>query len=98
MSFLTFSVPSGGLPSIDKASDHKPQVKEQEKGSTLRPGNTVLERPYFSCLIASSLWFQRIPFQVTALQSIWWKNKACTTVRGERIISFKKKLDTFAVA
>ncbi|KAM9640422.1 intermembrane lipid transfer protein VPS13C isoform 2-T2 [Morphnus guianensis] len=37
MSFLTFSVPSGGLPSTGKASDHKPQMKEQEKGSTLRP-------------------------------------------------------------
>uniref|UniRef100_A0A8D0L113 Vacuolar protein sorting 13 homolog C n=1 Tax=Strix occidentalis caurina TaxID=311401 RepID=A0A8D0L113_STROC len=37
MSFLTFSVPSGGLTSTDKASDHKPQIKEQEKGSTLRP-------------------------------------------------------------
>uniref|UniRef100_A0A8C3JPH8 Vacuolar protein sorting 13 homolog C n=1 Tax=Calidris pygmaea TaxID=425635 RepID=A0A8C3JPH8_9CHAR len=37
MSFLTFSVPSGGLPSTDKASDHKPQIKEQEKGSALRP-------------------------------------------------------------
>uniref|UniRef100_A0A8C3ETW0 Vacuolar protein sorting 13 homolog C n=1 Tax=Corvus moneduloides TaxID=1196302 RepID=A0A8C3ETW0_CORMO len=37
MSFLTFSVPSGGLPSTDKSSDHKPQIKEQEKGSTLRP-------------------------------------------------------------
>ncbi|OWK58884.1 intermembrane lipid transfer protein VPS13C isoform X1 [Lonchura striata] len=37
MSFLTFSVPSGGLPSTDKSSDHKPQMKEQEKGSTLRP-------------------------------------------------------------
>ncbi|KAM6058763.1 intermembrane lipid transfer protein VPS13C isoform 2-T2 [Chlamydotis macqueenii] len=36
MSFLTFSVPSGGLPSTDKASDHKPQIKEQEKGSTPR--------------------------------------------------------------
>uniref|UniRef100_A0A663E1R8 Vacuolar protein sorting 13 homolog C n=1 Tax=Aquila chrysaetos chrysaetos TaxID=223781 RepID=A0A663E1R8_AQUCH len=33
MSFLTFSVPSGGLPSTGKASDHKPQMKEQEKGS-----------------------------------------------------------------
>uniref|UniRef100_A0A8C3EQM6 Vacuolar protein sorting 13 homolog C n=1 Tax=Corvus moneduloides TaxID=1196302 RepID=A0A8C3EQM6_CORMO len=32
MSFLTFSVPSGGLPSTDKSSDHKPQIKEQEKG------------------------------------------------------------------
>uniref|UniRef100_A0A663ML93 Vacuolar protein sorting 13 homolog C n=1 Tax=Athene cunicularia TaxID=194338 RepID=A0A663ML93_ATHCN len=37
MSFLTFSVPSGGLPSTDKASDHKPQLKEQEKGSALKP-------------------------------------------------------------
>ncbi|KAM6119483.1 intermembrane lipid transfer protein VPS13C [Pterocles gutturalis] len=42
LSFLTFSVPPGGLPSTDKASDHKPQIKEaqikeQEKGSTLRP-------------------------------------------------------------
>ncbi|XP_014800036.1 PREDICTED: vacuolar protein sorting-associated protein 13C isoform X3 [Calidris pugnax] len=37
MSFLTFSVPSGGLPGTDKASDHKPQIKEQEKGSALRP-------------------------------------------------------------
>ncbi|XP_051484024.1 intermembrane lipid transfer protein VPS13C isoform X2 [Apus apus] len=37
MSFVTFSVPSGGLPSTDKASAHKPQIKEQEKGSTLRP-------------------------------------------------------------
>ncbi|XP_068000131.1 intermembrane lipid transfer protein VPS13C isoform X2 [Melanerpes formicivorus] len=37
MSFLTFSVPLGGLPSTDKASDHKPQIKEQEKGSTLVP-------------------------------------------------------------
>ncbi|KFO96709.1 Vacuolar protein sorting-associated protein 13C, partial [Calypte anna] len=36
MSFLTWSVPSGGLPSTDKASEHKPQIK-QEKGSTLRP-------------------------------------------------------------
>ncbi|XP_071611010.1 intermembrane lipid transfer protein VPS13C isoform X1 [Heliangelus exortis] len=36
MSFLTLSVPSGGLPSTDKASEHKPQNK-QEKGSTLRP-------------------------------------------------------------
>lgn len=83
MSFLTFSVPSGGLPSTGKASDYKPQMKEQEKGSTLRPGNAVLERPCFCCLTASSLWFQRIPFQVAALQSIWWKNKACTTVHGE---------------
>ncbi|NXQ30935.1 VP13C protein, partial [Alaudala cheleensis] len=37
LSFLTFSVPSGGLPSTDKSAEHKPQVKEQEKGSTLRP-------------------------------------------------------------
>ncbi|NWW74640.1 VP13C protein, partial [Climacteris rufus] len=37
MSFLTFSLPSGGLPSTDKSSDHKLQMKEQEKGSTLRP-------------------------------------------------------------
>ncbi|NWH59236.1 VP13C protein, partial [Geococcyx californianus] len=37
MSFLTFSIPSGGLPSTDKASDHKPQIKEQEKGISLRP-------------------------------------------------------------
>ncbi|XP_075288131.1 intermembrane lipid transfer protein VPS13C isoform X2 [Opisthocomus hoazin] len=37
MSFLTFSVPSSGLPSTEKASDHKPQIKEQEKGSTRRP-------------------------------------------------------------
>ncbi|XP_032846095.2 vacuolar protein sorting-associated protein 13C isoform X3 [Tyto alba] len=37
MSFLTFSVPSSGLPSTDKALDHRPQIKEQEKGSTLRP-------------------------------------------------------------
>ncbi|NXK87404.1 VP13C protein, partial [Formicarius rufipectus] len=37
LSFLTLSVPSGGLPSTDKPSDHKPQVKDQEKGSALRP-------------------------------------------------------------
>ncbi|KFP20127.1 Vacuolar protein sorting-associated protein 13C, partial [Egretta garzetta] len=37
MSFLTFSVPSGCPPSTDKASDHKPQIKEQEKGSGPRP-------------------------------------------------------------
>ncbi|KAF4791630.1 vacuolar protein sorting 13 C [Turdus rufiventris] len=37
MSFLTFSVPSDALPSTDKSSDHKPQIKEQGKGSTLRP-------------------------------------------------------------
>ncbi|XP_069723155.1 intermembrane lipid transfer protein VPS13C isoform X2 [Phaenicophaeus curvirostris] len=37
MSFLTFSIPSDGFPSTDKASDHKPQIKEQEKGSSLRP-------------------------------------------------------------
>ncbi|XP_030353543.1 vacuolar protein sorting-associated protein 13C isoform X2 [Strigops habroptila] len=37
MSFLTFSVPSGGLPNTDKPSYPKPQIKEQEKGSTLRP-------------------------------------------------------------
>ncbi|NWI85207.1 VP13C protein, partial [Pitta sordida] len=36
LSFLTLSVPSGGLPSSEKSSDHKPQTKEQEKGSTLR--------------------------------------------------------------
>ncbi|XP_008938924.1 PREDICTED: vacuolar protein sorting-associated protein 13C, partial [Merops nubicus] len=35
MSFLTLSVPSGDLSSTDKASSHKPQIKE--KGSTLRP-------------------------------------------------------------
>ncbi|XP_074956200.1 intermembrane lipid transfer protein VPS13C isoform X1 [Phalacrocorax aristotelis] len=40
MSFFTFSVPSGGLPGTDKASDHKPQIKEQEKASTLRPVST----------------------------------------------------------
>lgn len=45
MSFLTFSVPSGGLPSTDKASDQKPQIKEQEKGTTLNQGTPVLERP-----------------------------------------------------
>jgi len=84
MSFLTFSVPSSGLPSTEKASDHKPQIKEQEKGSTRRPGNEALES--FCCLTASSLWFQRIPFQVTALQYIWWKNKACVTVCEEKII------------
>uniref|UniRef100_A0A663E2D0 Vacuolar protein sorting 13 homolog C n=1 Tax=Aquila chrysaetos chrysaetos TaxID=223781 RepID=A0A663E2D0_AQUCH len=55
MSFLTFSVPSGGLPSTGKASDHKPQMKEQEKGSTLRPGKAVLERPCFFCLTASRM-------------------------------------------
>nr|XP_054497888.1 intermembrane lipid transfer protein VPS13C isoform X1 [Agelaius phoeniceus] len=37
MSFLTFSVPSGALPSTEKSSEHKPPMKEQEKGSTLRP-------------------------------------------------------------
>ncbi|XP_056201858.1 intermembrane lipid transfer protein VPS13C isoform X2 [Falco biarmicus] len=43
ISFLTFSVPSGGFPSTDKTSDHKPQIKEQEKGSTLRavPSNAA---------------------------------------------------------
>uniref|UniRef100_A0A672USM2 Vacuolar protein sorting 13 homolog C n=1 Tax=Strigops habroptila TaxID=2489341 RepID=A0A672USM2_STRHB len=39
MSFLTFSVPSGGLPNTDKPSYPKPQIKEQEKGSTLRPAH-----------------------------------------------------------
>lgn len=72
MSFLAFSVPSGGLPSTEKASDHKPQMKEREKGSTLRAGNVVLERPYICYLMASSLCVQ---IQVTALQSICWKNK-----------------------
>ncbi|RMB94467.1 hypothetical protein DUI87_29278 [Hirundo rustica rustica] len=45
MGFLTFSVPSGGLPSTDKSSDHKPQMKEQEKGSALRPvsGDAALD-------------------------------------------------------
>uniref|UniRef100_A0A8U8C327 Uncharacterized protein n=1 Tax=Geospiza parvula TaxID=87175 RepID=A0A8U8C327_GEOPR len=33
MSFLTFSVPSGGLPSTEKSSEHKPHMKEQEKGT-----------------------------------------------------------------
>uniref|UniRef100_A0A8C0VLA5 Vacuolar protein sorting 13 homolog C n=1 Tax=Cyanistes caeruleus TaxID=156563 RepID=A0A8C0VLA5_CYACU len=47
MSFLTFRVPSGGLPSTDKSSDHKPQMKEQEKGSTFRPGSVILERLAF---------------------------------------------------
>ncbi|XP_062482305.1 intermembrane lipid transfer protein VPS13C isoform X1 [Pezoporus occidentalis] len=37
MSFLTFSIPSGGLPSTDKVSYHKPQIKEQVKGSTVKP-------------------------------------------------------------
>ncbi|XP_040456276.1 vacuolar protein sorting-associated protein 13C isoform X2 [Falco naumanni] len=43
ISFLTFSVPSGGFPSTDKTSDHKLQIKEQEKGSTLRavPSNAA---------------------------------------------------------
>ncbi|NXU49115.1 VP13C protein, partial [Turnix velox] len=40
MSFLTLSIPSSGLPSTDKASDHKPQIKEQEKASTLRPASS----------------------------------------------------------
>uniref|UniRef100_A0A8C3RCT7 Vacuolar protein sorting 13 homolog C n=1 Tax=Cyanoderma ruficeps TaxID=181631 RepID=A0A8C3RCT7_9PASS len=45
MGFLTFSVPSGGLPSMDKSSEHKPQMKEQEKGSALRPvsGDAALD-------------------------------------------------------
>uniref|UniRef100_A0A8B9RS06 Vacuolar protein sorting 13 homolog C n=1 Tax=Accipiter nisus TaxID=211598 RepID=A0A8B9RS06_9AVES len=87
MSFLTFSVPSGGLPSTGKASDYKPQMKEQEKGSTLRPGNAVLERPCFCCLTAPSLWFQRIPFQVAALQSIWWKNGASMKPKKIKVFS-----------
>uniref|UniRef100_A0A8B9DM08 Vacuolar protein sorting 13 homolog C n=1 Tax=Anser cygnoides TaxID=8845 RepID=A0A8B9DM08_ANSCY len=33
MSFLTFSVPSSAPPSTEKASDHKPRIEEQEKGS-----------------------------------------------------------------
>ncbi|XP_047937223.2 intermembrane lipid transfer protein VPS13C isoform X1 [Anser cygnoides] len=37
MSFLTFSVPSSAPPSTEKASDHKPRIEEQEKGSALRP-------------------------------------------------------------
>uniref|UniRef100_A0A8C3VAB0 Vacuolar protein sorting 13 homolog C n=1 Tax=Catharus ustulatus TaxID=91951 RepID=A0A8C3VAB0_CATUS len=41
MSFLTFSIPSDGLPSTDKSSDHEPQMKEQGKGSTLRPGSVI---------------------------------------------------------
>nr|XP_021141464.1 vacuolar protein sorting-associated protein 13C [Columba livia] len=41
MSFLTFSVPSGGLPSTDKASDQKPQIKEQEKGTTLNQVSAI---------------------------------------------------------
>ncbi|NXP40517.1 VP13C protein, partial [Leiothrix lutea] len=45
MGFLTFSVPSGGLPSTDKSSEHKAQMKEQEKGSALRPvsGDAALD-------------------------------------------------------
>uniref|UniRef100_A0A8B9CAU3 Vacuolar protein sorting 13 homolog C n=1 Tax=Anser brachyrhynchus TaxID=132585 RepID=A0A8B9CAU3_9AVES len=42
MSFLTFSVPSSAPPSTEKASDHKPRIEEQEKGSALRPGNLKL--------------------------------------------------------
>uniref|UniRef100_A0A8C3CVH1 Vacuolar protein sorting 13 homolog C n=1 Tax=Cairina moschata TaxID=8855 RepID=A0A8C3CVH1_CAIMO len=37
MSFLTFDVPSSAPSSTEKASDHKPQIEEQEKGSALRP-------------------------------------------------------------
>ncbi|XP_064013497.1 intermembrane lipid transfer protein VPS13C isoform X2 [Pogoniulus pusillus] len=37
MSFLTFSVPLSGLPSTDKTSDQKPQIKEQEKGGAPTP-------------------------------------------------------------
>ncbi|XP_021263276.1 vacuolar protein sorting-associated protein 13C [Numida meleagris] len=40
MSFLTFSVPSGALPSTDKAPDHKPQTDEKEKESALRPASS----------------------------------------------------------
>uniref|UniRef100_A0A803VSL0 Vacuolar protein sorting 13 homolog C n=1 Tax=Ficedula albicollis TaxID=59894 RepID=A0A803VSL0_FICAL len=47
MSFLTFSVPSGGLPSTEKSSDHKPQMKEQGKGNTLRPGSVILSSGYY---------------------------------------------------
>ncbi|XP_061856365.1 intermembrane lipid transfer protein VPS13C isoform X2 [Colius striatus] len=43
MSFLTFSVPPGGLPSTDKASDHKPQIKDQEKESTPKPVSSGAE-------------------------------------------------------
>lgn len=54
MSFLTFSVPSSGLPSTDKASDHKPQIKEQEKGSTLKPGNAGIRKAII--LLLNSVW------------------------------------------
>lgn len=37
MSFFTFSVPSGALPSTDKAPENKPQT--EEKGSVLRPAS-----------------------------------------------------------
>uniref|UniRef100_A0A8B9UJF1 Vacuolar protein sorting 13 homolog C n=1 Tax=Anas zonorhyncha TaxID=75864 RepID=A0A8B9UJF1_9AVES len=37
MSFLTFGVSSSAPSSTEKASDHKPQIEEQEKGSALRP-------------------------------------------------------------
>lgn len=37
MSFFTFSVPSGALPSTDKAPENKPQT--EEKGSVFRPAS-----------------------------------------------------------
>jgi len=45
MSFFTFSVPSGALPSTDKAPENKPQT--EEKGSVLRPGIVIKGSPYF---------------------------------------------------
>lgn len=43
MSFLTFGVSSSAPSSTEKASDHKPQIEEQEKGSALRPGNVIIK-------------------------------------------------------
>ncbi|KAM8804771.1 intermembrane lipid transfer protein VPS13C [Eudromia elegans] len=54
MSFLTFSsVPSGGLPSTDKASDHKPRVEQKE--SALRPVSSSEIRDIYELKLTARL-------------------------------------------
>ncbi|XP_064373577.1 intermembrane lipid transfer protein VPS13C isoform X2 [Dromaius novaehollandiae] len=53
MSFLAFSVPSGGLSNIDKASDHKPQVEQKE--STLRPVTSNAARDIYELKLTAKL-------------------------------------------
>ncbi|KGL81364.1 Vacuolar protein sorting-associated protein 13C, partial [Tinamus guttatus] len=53
MSFFAFSVPSSGLPSTDKAADHKARVEQKE--STLRPASSNETRDIYDLKLTAKL-------------------------------------------